>query len=273
MIELPEAIVLARQCNEALRGKTVESVLVNSKPHKFAWYVNEGKDYQQLLYGKVFSYSINIAGYVCLYFDDVQAVFHDGVILHFSDIGVDHSNHQLLIKFTDQSCLMANVAMYGGMYVTKKGIVPTAYMQASLDAIDCLSPQFTFEYFMTKANEKLSLKAFLATEQRFPGIGNGVIQDVLFKAGLHPKTKIKDCDETKLRLLYEKLVSGIREMVALGGRNNEKDLFGLPGGYEVLMTSAQLKNPCRNCSGIIVKENYMGGSIYFCPHCQPMKNV
>jgi formamidopyrimidine-DNA glycosylase len=146
-------------------------------------------------------------------------------------------------------------------------------MQTSVDAIDCLSPQFSFEYFMSKANEKLSLKAFLATEQRFPGVGNGVIQDVLFKAGLHPKTKIKDCDEAKLRLLYEKLVSGIREMVALGGRNNEKDLFGMPGGYEVLMTSAQLKNPCRNCSGNIVKENYMGGSIYFCPHCQPMKNV
>jgi formamidopyrimidine-DNA glycosylase len=273
MIELPEAIVLSKQCNETLQGKVVEHVIVDSKPHKLAWYLDEGKDYHQLLNGKVFSYSVNFAGYVCLYFEDVQVIFHDGVILRYFDKGVDHNNHQLLIRFTDQSCLMATVAMYGGMYVTMKDVVPTAYMQASVDTIECLSPQFTFEYFMSKANEKLSLKAFLATEQRFPGIGNGVIQDVLFKAGLHPKTKIRDCNEVRLRMLYEKLVSLVREMGALGGRNNEKNLFGLPGGYEVLMTSAQLKNPCRNCSGTIVKENYMGGSIYFCPFCQPMKNV
>ena len=126
---------------------------------------------------------------------------------------------------------------------------------------------------MSKASEKLSLKGFLATGQRFPGIGNGVIQDVLFNSGLHPKMKIKDCDEAKLRFLYEKLVVGVREMIALGGRNNEKDLFGIPGGYQVLMTSSQLKNPCINCSGSIIKENYLGGSIYYCPHCQPMKNV
>lgn len=273
MIELPEAIVLARQCNETLQGKVVEQVSVNSKPHKLAWFVDEGKNYQQLLQGKSFSYSVNFAGYLCLYFEDVQVIFQDGVNIRYLDSCPDHNQHQLLISFTDQSCLMATVAMYGGLYVTKKDIVPTTFMKASLDSMDCVSPLFTYEYFMSKATDKLSLKAFLATEQRFPGIGNGVIQDVLFKVGLHPKLKIRDCSEDQLRKLYEKLASTLREMVALGGRNNEKDLFGIPGGYEVLMTSSQLKNPCKNCSGSIVKENYMGGSIYFCPRCQPLKTI
>jgi formamidopyrimidine-DNA glycosylase len=272
MIELPEAMILIKQCNETLQGKVVEHVSVNSKPHKLAWFIDEGKDYQQLLKGKRFSYGVNFAGYVCLYFEDVQVIFHDGIHLQYFDTPVDHNRHQMLISFSDQSCLMATVTMYGGLYVTKKDVVPTSYMKASIDSIDCFSSQFTYEYFMSKANEKLSLKAFLATEQRFPGIGNGVIQDVLFKAGLHPKTKIRDCDDSQLRKLYEKLITTIREMVALGGRSNEKDLFGVSGGYEVLMTNIQLKNPCRNCSGNIVKENYMGGSIYFCPHCQPLKN-
>ena len=272
VIELPEAIVLARQCNETLQGKVIEKVIVNSKPHKLAWFLDEGKNYQQQLQGKSFSYSVNFAGYLCLYFEDAQVIFHDGVNVRFLDSIPEHDQHQLLISFTDQSCLMATVAMYGGIYVTKKDIVPTSYMKASLDSIDCVSPLFTYEYFMSKAIDKLSLKAFLATEQRFPGIGNGVIQDVLFKVGLHPKLKIRDCSEDQLRKLYGKLAGTVREMVALGGRNNEKDLFGMPGGYEVLMTSTQLKNPCRNCSGSIVKENYMGGSIYYCPRCQPLKN-
>lgn len=273
MIELPEAVVLSNQCNDVLKGKTVEEVLVNSKPHKFAWYIDEGKDYQALLAGKTFSYSTNIAGYVCLYFDDVQVVFHDGVNLRYAKKSEESNNHQLLIRFTDGSHLIATVAMYGGLYVTKKGVVPTPYMRTSIESIDCLDPQFTFSHFISKAKDNLSLKAFLATEQRFVGVGNGVIQDVLFKAGLHPKTKIRDCSETEMKLLYEKLISTVREMIALNGRDNEKDLFGTPGGYEVMMSNSKLKTPCKICSGSIVKENYMGGSIYFCPNCQPMKKA
>ena len=273
MIELPEAIVLARQCNETLQGKAVETVIINSKPHKLAWFIDEGKNYQQLLQGRIFSYSVNFAGYLCLYFEDVQVIFHDGVNVRYLDSLPNHNQHQLLITFSDQSCLMATVAMYGGLYVTKKDVVPTSYMKSSVESIDCVSPLFTYEYFMSKATDKLSLKAFLATEQRFPGIGNGVIQDVLFKVGLHPKMRIRDCSEDQLMKLYEKLSSTVREMVALGGRSNEKDLFGIPGSYEVLMTSTQLKNPCRKCSGSIVKENYMGGSIYYCPQCQPLKTM
>lgn len=273
MIELPEAIVLSSQCNQVFQGKRIENVVVNAKPHKFAWLIEDGENYHRLLKDKVFSFSTHYAGYVCLYFEDVQVIFHDGVNLRYHDMKVDSDQHQLRINFSDESCLIASVAMYGGLYVTKKDVVPTSYMQTSIDSIDCLSSDFSYEYFLSKANEKLSLKAFLATEQRFPGIGNGVIQDVLFKAGLHPKMKIKDCSESQLRRLYEKLVSLVREMAALGGRNNERDLFGIPGGYEVLMTNSQIKNPCRNCTGRIIKESYMGGSIYYCPNCQPMKNV
>lgn len=37
---------------------------------------------------------------------------------------------------------------------------------------------------------KLSVKAVLATEQRIPGLGNGVLQDILFNAKINPKRKI-----------------------------------------------------------------------------------
>jgi formamidopyrimidine-DNA glycosylase len=41
----------------------------------------------------------------------------------------------------------------------------------------------------------LSAKAFLATEQRIPGLGNGVLQDILFTAGIHPKRKMAAISE------------------------------------------------------------------------------
>ena len=43
--------------------------------------------------------------------------------------------------------------------------------------------------------QKLSLKALLATKQRIPGLGNGVLQDILFNAKMHPKRKVNRLSE------------------------------------------------------------------------------
>jgi formamidopyrimidine-DNA glycosylase len=44
----------------------------------------------------------------------------------------------------------------------------------------------------------LSAKAFLATEQRIPGLGNGVAQDILFTAKIHSKRKMSTLSEKQL---------------------------------------------------------------------------
>jgi len=46
---------------------------------------------------------------------------------------------------------------------------------------------------------KLSAKAFLATEQRIPGLGNGVLQDILWTARIHPKRKMGELSEPESR--------------------------------------------------------------------------
>ena len=50
--------------------------------------------------------------------------------------------------------------------------------------------EYTFEYFWSLYpgnHKKLTAKAFLATEQRIPGLGNGVLQDILWDAGIDPR--------------------------------------------------------------------------------------
>ena len=46
MIELPEAINLAKQMRETVRGKTVSAVYPPSSPHKFCWFNHEPEEYQ-----------------------------------------------------------------------------------------------------------------------------------------------------------------------------------------------------------------------------------
>lgn len=124
-----------------------------------------------------------------------------------------------------------------------------------------------------KSKPTLSVKAFLATEQRIPGLGNGVLQDILFQAGLHPKRKLTTLSETEKRRLMSSMVMVLKEMTKLGGRDTEKDLFGNNGGYITKMSKNTIKKGCPICGGVTTKEAYLGGSVYYCPVCQPISPV
>ena len=128
----------------------------------------------------------------------------------------------------------------------------------------------TFFHRDSLPRAQLSAKAFLATEQRIPGLGNGVLQDILFNAGIHPKRKISTLDETERRTLFDSIKSTLEEMTGQGGRDTEKDLFGEPGGYRVKMGKDGMGKPCPVCGGQVVKEAYMGGSVYYCEGCQKL---
>jgi formamidopyrimidine-DNA glycosylase len=79
--------------------------------------------------------------------------------------------------------------------------------------------------------QKLSAKAFLATEQRIPGLGNGVLQDILWYANIHPKRKISTLSAEQKHKLFRSVKTILAEMTELGGRDTERDLFGCNGGY------------------------------------------
>ena len=119
----------------------------------------------------------------------------------------------------------------------------------------------------------LSAKAFLATEQRIPGLGNGVLQDILFNAGIHPKRKLQTMSGEDKNNLFRNLKSTLKDMWDCGGRDTERDLFGKPGGYQTILSNKTLAYPCRVCGSGLRREAYLGGNIYFCPSCQPLVEV
>ncbi|KAA3404013.1 hypothetical protein F1904_12275, partial [Akkermansia muciniphila] len=45
-------------------------------------------------------------------------------------------------------------------------------------------------------------------------------------------------------------------------------LYGNPGGYHSTLSQKTWKEPCPRCLGPITRQAYLGGNVYFCPHCQ-----
>jgi formamidopyrimidine-DNA glycosylase len=275
MIEIPEAESLSGQLTETIGGKRIARVIAGLSPHKFAWYHGDPKDYDALLRGKTIGTAVARGGMVEIRVGDAVMLFSDGVVLRFHTGDEPRpKKHQLLVEFEDGTALSASVQMYGGLWCFKEGELDNPYYDAARSKPSPLSDEFDRVYFdsLITADEaqKLSAKAFLATEQRIPGLGNGVLQDILYKAAIHPKRRIDTLTDDERTTLFNSVKSTLREMTEQGGRDTAKDLFGRPGGYITKLSQATLDKPCPVCGGTIVKQAYMGGSIYFCEGCQKM---
>jgi len=276
MIELPEAAVLADQLNKKIRGKKIIRVISAKSPHKFAWYNGDPKNYKKLLKDKIVKRADSIGGMVEIKIDSANLVFTDGVGLRYQyDDKELPDKHQLLIEFDNSTFLTASIQMYGGILCFHDGKCENKYYLIAKDKPSPLSKKFNEKYFNNIIShiymQNKSVKYFLATEQRIPGLGNGVLQDILFEAKIHPKRKIENLTELEKRKLFNSIKTVLMEMIEKGGRDTEKDLFGNNGRYITKMSKNAAGKPCPDCGTIIKKENYMGGSIYFCGKCQRMK--
>jgi formamidopyrimidine-DNA glycosylase len=272
VIELPEAAVLARQINEPLAGKKIKSVIAARTPHKLAWYFGDPQEYKSLLTGKVISGAMSYGGQVEITAGNAKLLFSDGVSLRYFNGGDKlPDKHQLLLEFDDGSSLVGWVQMYGGLSAFPEGKNDNKYYLVAKGKPSPLSGDFNEDYFKSLSDEntaKLSLKAFLATEQRIPGLGNGVLQDILFNAKMHPKRKVGTLCATDQTVLFDSLKNTLWEMAAKGGRDTENDLFGKPGAYMTKLSKKTAGQPCPECRALIKKEAYLGGSIYYCARCQ-----
>lgn len=275
MLELPEATVVSEQINKTIQDKRIMNVNTNHSPHKFAWFYGDPQNYHKLLTEKLIKGATACGGMVEISAGDARILLGDGVGLrHYAAGEKLPDKHQLQIEFDDLSSLVGSVQMYGGLWAFPDGRFDNPYYQLAKQKISPLNEQFDYVYFCSLLeNEKLkakslSAKAFLATEQRIPGLGNGVLQDILWTARIHPKRKMASLSEEELYNMFKAVKSVLSEMTASGGRDTEKDLYGCPGGYKTILSKNTVDKPCPVCGTVIRKEAFLGGSIYYCGGCQ-----
>lgn len=278
MIEAPEALYLSQQLDKTVKGKKITDVFAQYTPHKFAWFYGNPEEYSERLTGKTINEINPRGGMVEFKIEEMMLILTDGVNLRYFTAGEKLPvKHQLLIGFEDESCLVASVRMYGGLWCfPKEGFhAPiAAYYEAAKNKPQVMWDEFDREYFRKLIEEedaqKKTAKAFLATEQTIPGLGNGVLQDILYNARIHPKTRISALSAEERESLYDHLKSTLQDIYIQGGRCTETDLFGRAGGYVPHLSKMTAGTACPRCGETIRKESYLGGSIYYCSGCQNM---
>jgi formamidopyrimidine-DNA glycosylase len=276
MFELPEFVTLAGQINATLTGRIIQHGSLGNSPHKFVWYNRRADEFAALTQGKAVSTAHARGKWLFI-------PLEPGYVLVFGECGgriLYHpagaklpEKYHLWLAFTDGSSLTAMTQMWGAMELYESGQELERQYIKGMRATPT-DPEFTYGYFSALIDsllpgEKRSVKGLLTQEQLIPGLGNAIGQDILFRAGLHPRRPIGELSDEQRRGLYDTIESTVRNVIAGGGRCDESDLFNHPGGYVRLMDSKTVGRPCTVCGTPIEKLQYLGGACYLCPRCQP----
>jgi formamidopyrimidine-DNA glycosylase len=274
MLEIPESATISYQVSETLPGRKITEVFNATNYHKFAWFYGDPTRYSRILKGRQVESAKGHGTFIDISCDEETYItIGDGTnIRYHKPSEKPPEKYQLLILFDNGSSISFTVAMYGGIWVYK-GKFDNSYHQRSLNSISPLDERFDeslFDNIIQSTTKDISVKALLATEQRIPGLGNGVLQDILFKAGIHPKRKKSSLSDFEKSELFHSLKVTLNKMTDQGGRDTEKDFFGQSGGYKTLLSKNTVSTPCPVCGNSIKKEAYLGGAAYFCPVCQKL---
>jgi formamidopyrimidine-DNA glycosylase len=275
MFELPEYITLAKQLAETVTGKLIREGHLGNSPHKFVWYNRRPIEFESITAGKRIGKAYARGrwlfipanpGYV-LVFGECGGK----IIYHLSQSQIPKKYH-LAIIFEDNSALSAMTQMWGAMELFKKGEELKRKYISDMRPTP-IEPEFNFNYFTNLIDrciqtEKRSVKGLLTQDQLIPGLGNSIAQDIMFKAKLNPKHPLDDLSKSNRKQLYDAIQKTVSIVIQKGGRNDEYNLFGQPGGYKRILSKDAAGKPCPECGTIIDKMQYLGGACYHCPQCQ-----
>lgn len=291
-MSLAENYVISNQFQKTVVGKNIVKAVVNQNPHSFVWFALEprhafcahqtsnqnAEKYEELLVGKTVDKSeVHFGAYGTfnfLYIGD-RALMFNIPTRYYAKSEPLPKRHQLLLTFDDNSSLVFCGSLGGPIFlfeVDNDGLA-IGYKPSGFPSV--LSDDFSHDFFLTLIKntelKSLSAKAFLATKNRIPGLDNFILHEILWEAKVNPKSKMAALTEDDFINMYAAIKKVFPEAIKTGGRDTEKDLFGSWGGYITKASKNTLGKPCKRCGDLILKEAYLGGAVYYCPSCQPLK--
>jgi formamidopyrimidine-DNA glycosylase len=130
--------------------------------------------------------------------------------------------------------------------------------------------EFTFERFsrLLVENNRMLKSVLVGKDAVVVGLSNSAFQDIIYRAGLHPKRKASGLNEEERLALYDAIRLVLQERIRLKGKDQFYDLHGNQGGYAPAMGPNMKEHTCPVCGTPIEKLGVGGGHVYFCPKCQ-----
>lgn len=269
MPELPEIFNLARQMKVELTGKKISAVEVRQEK-----CLNiPVPDFQSLVTGKTIGPVSSRGKWLFVKLEPgayfLLSLGMGGDVVYHKEKGALPDKYQLKFDFSDGSILTVGFWWFGYAHAVEEGRLKEHRMTSALGISPLDDAEYTFENFSALLQgKKGAVKTMLMNQGYLAGIGNVYIQDILFRAKLHPNRKISQISGEDRKLLFGVIREDLKRAAALGGLAYEKDLYGQPGGFKDFLVGYKEGQPCPACGTVIQKIKTGSTASYICPSCQ-----
>ena len=265
MPELPDVAIFTQYLNATALHQKITSVqarssdvLVDLAPSQL----------EKELGGHRFESSARHGKYLFAALDNGKwLVFHFGMtgfLKYFKKPEKDPSHDRLQISFSNGHHLAFDCQRkLGKIYLRDDSKAFTKEKALGPDALD---PNLDFVFFSEALGKsKAAVKSALMNQQIVAGIGNVYSDEILFQAGIHPKTKAGHVDKKSLQTVFEQMKEVLRKAIE---RRADPEKF--PETY--IIAQRHGKGVCPACGGKIERLKISGRSAYYCPQCQIRKD-
>ena len=131
--------------------------------------------------------------------------------------------------------------------------------------VDILSKEFTPERFVSLLKHRRDqVRVFLLDKKAVDSLGNAYADEVLFEAGIHPKTFCRKLSHDDGIRLHGAIVKVMEEAVAEVEQRGEAIEVKVRDFLKV-----RRKEKCPKCGAKIRTAGVKGMDAWFCPKCQP----
>ena len=271
--EYPEARLLATQLGTTIKGKTIESYDLRDyeKIHRIG-FINRNLDDFKRLIGRRVEGAGSSGNTIRMRLDGgmnlLLAPEYGGVILYHR--AGDEAKYHMRLGFSGGDSLTVRLTSMGVIYAASDDQLDGVYIykrdyRGAPSPVDLTSERFA-ELITSKATQ---LKPLLVGKDAImTGLSNSAFQDVLYRAGIHPRRRSSELSPDQINALYSAIQTLIEERLRLGGKEEIIDLFGKRGGYTPVMGPNMKDSECTRCGAKVEKMALGGGQVYYCPGCQ-----
>ncbi len=273
MPELPDIVLLAESMNRALTGSTIFSARVNqpkvlnSSPQTFQQRIQNKKVKAFSQRGKW------VLGNLSEEWTLALNLGMGGEIRIHSPIEIPDSNRERIVLLLDSGFqLWIHFWWFGHVHLIPPGKL-AAHSQIGSLGPEPLSPQFSKEQLAQRLEGRRGrIKSYLLDQRFIAGIGNVYVQDILWKAQLHPNRKASTLTSKEISNLYHAIRTILEKGIRYGPGPGEQDVWGNRGQWEkkpAWPAVAYLTGkPCPLCQTMIEEVRVGSTMSYICPRCQ-----
>ena len=275
MPELPEVETVKEALNQTVKGQTIKEIELRYEPMVKNMSAAEFKE-------KLINQTIQAVSrrgkYLVFHFDDYQLLSHlrmEGKYFYVdSDFELNPHVHVIFTLENGKRLLYQDTRKFGTYHLYDKAIDLETTAPFQVLGLEPFATEFTPSYVKEKIqNKKKPIKSLLLDQTVVCGLGNIYVDEVLYRARLHPLTSSSELTDKDIENVVKYTVEVLARAIELGGTTIRtfRSSHGVSGTFQNDLLVHQRKGEnCYECHTPIEKIKVGGRGTYFCPTCQKL---